>query len=204
VEIYQNLFSGINLKNQVGKGVRSMEIKKAVDYLCLYDPGFEGYAKRSQSEWGGSSDIFSVGGLNDLKTAIDSYSNIKFLEIILHGKPGWIDFADKGTMKGEVLGTFASGTAFLQREARVFFGSCSIGLGIEGENFMDELGKRLLTGKGGIIGASTVDNQVYYPKFRFGRGLQFTSDDGRLKVYRYNTNGIRSGYMIVDSKGKRY
>jgi len=179
-------------------------MRKAVDNLCLYDPDFDGYAKRTLNELGGSSDIFPVSSLDDLKTAVNTYSNVKFLEIVLHGKPGSILFANKGEMRGAYLGTLTNGTPFLQRDARILFDSCNIGLGIEGENFMDELGKRMLTGKGGIIGATTAANVVALPKYAFGKGVQMSSDDGRLKVYKYNLNGIRSGYMIVDSAGKRY
>jgi hypothetical protein len=181
-----------------------MGMRKAVDYLCLYDPEFDGYAQRSQTEWGGSSDICEVKTLDGLKAAISGYSNIKFLEVALHGTPGMIHFSDEMAMKGDFLGYLTQGTPFLQAGARILFDNCSIGKGSVGDSFMDGIGSRMLIGKGGIVGASTVDIGVYWPKFQFGRGVHFSSNDGRLKVYKYDTSGNRSGSMVVDAKGNRY
>ena len=64
-----------------------MQLRKAVDNLCLYDPDFKGVAQRFRRDLGGSSDIYEVNTMDDLKTALNSYTGVKFLEIVLHGDP---------------------------------------------------------------------------------------------------------------------
>ncbi|MBS0484802.1 MAG: hypothetical protein JSS06_06235 [Proteobacteria bacterium] len=87
--------------------------------------------------------------MKDLQEAIHKYSNVKFLEMLLHGRPGMIYFADKGTMVGSYLGTMMQGTLFLAKNARVLFDSCNIVEGDYGDKFMADLAKKMLIGRGG-------------------------------------------------------
>lgn len=181
-----------------------MELKKAVDNLLFYDPEFEGFASKFVSELGGSSAIQSITNMDELKNAINSFTNVKFLEICFHGSPGFFYLADKCQVVGAYLGELAQGKPFIQKNARILFDSCSIGQGEAGDRFMDELGKKMLTGKGGVIGASTAEN-VRFKLIPFCNGLYFEEfSDGRLKVKRYDVNGKQVGALAVDRYGKRY
>lgn len=184
-----------------------MNLRKAVDNLLIYDPEFVGYANKFIGATGGSSAIFPVKCMDDLKTAIDSFTNVKFLEVCLHGSPGMIGFANKGAMIGEYLGNLTQGKPFLQKDARVLFDSCNIGEGAAGDKFMDNLAKLMLIGKGGIIGASTIKNIV------FGAGKPSASDvyldidhlsdifGAKLKVKRYDASGKLVGQRSVNRFG---
>jgi hypothetical protein len=100
-----------------------MELRKAVDNLCLYDPEFQAYADKFVAETGGSSAIQAVGSRDELAAAVKAYTNVKFLEVCLHGTPGMIHFADDCAMRGASFGTMTRNTLFLQKNARVLFDS---------------------------------------------------------------------------------
>jgi len=180
-----------------------MELRKAVDNLCLYDPEFQSYAEKFVGEMGGSSAIQAVGSRNELQTAINAYTGVKFLEICLHGFPGMLIFADKGGMRGQNLGAMTQNTVFLQKNARVLFDSCRIAEGERGDIFMDELGSLMFKGKGGILGASTVDNIQILPKSRFCTAIYLKPfSSGLLKVRSYDENGNRVAESTVDRSGR--
>ncbi len=142
--------------------------------------------------------------MKDLQEAIHKYSNVKFLEMLLHGRPGMIYFADKGSMVGSYLGTMMQGTPFLAKNARVLFDSCNIAEGEFGDKFMADLAKKMLVGRGGIIGASTVENKIYFPRASFVTGVYMTPlSFGRLKVRSYNESGDQIGERVVDRHGIR-
>lgn len=181
-----------------------MDLKKSVDNLCVYDPGFSGYGQAFVSDLGGSSESVSVSSMDDLKAVVAGFCAVKFLEICLHGSPGMIHFANGGAMVGQYLGDLARGTDLLSRNARILFASCDIGKGDAGDRFMSELAKRMLVGKGGIIGAATVSNMVVFPKSSFALGpFMVPLSGGRLKVRKYDTNGDLTGERTVDRYGNR-
>jgi hypothetical protein len=114
-----------------------------------------------------------------------------------------IQFADNGVMVGPYLGTLMQGSNLLAKNARVLFASCNIGKGETGDLFMAELAKRMLIGKGGIIGAATVANTVYLPRSRFAMGaFMEMSDQSTLKVRKYDTSGKQIGARDVDRFGR--
>lgn len=179
-----------------------MELRKAVDNLCIYDPEFQAYADKFVSEMGGSSAIQPVGSRDELIAAINGYTNIRFLEVCLHGTPGMIHFANNGAMRGQNLGALTQNTLFLQKNARVLFDSCNIGEGIVGSIFMDELGMLMLKGKGGIIGATTVKNGLLLPTSRFCTDMYMKPlSFGRLIVRRYDETGNQISERTVDRHG---
>lgn len=182
-----------------------MGLTKTVDNLCVFDPEFSGYAETFVSDLGGNSDTMAVSRMDDLKAAIAGFTNVKYLEVCLHGSPGMIYFANGGAMVGHYLGTLTQTTNFLQREARVLFASCDIGKGETGDEFMAKLAKSMLVGKGGTIGASTVSNFVLFPRTRFATGafMELLSF-GRLKIRSYDTSGKQIGERIVDRHGRQH
>lgn len=181
-----------------------MELRKAVDNLCLYDPEFEAYAQRFADDLGGSSAICKVGTIAELQAAFDSYVLVKYLDIVLHGKSGGVlELADHTVVMGSYLGKLAMNKPFLQKNARVLFSSCGIGADESGSRFLDELGKTMLIGKGGTIGASTTDNLVVLPKSRgFAQAFLKPFTDGRLIVRRYDESGQMIGGVATDRHGK--
>jgi len=177
-----------------------MELRKAVDNLCIYDPEFDYIAERFVSDVGTNSEKHSVRTMDDLKDALNSYFSVKFLEVCLHGSPGMIYLNDKTAVVGSYINKLVTNANFLQKESRILFDSCSIGAGDPGENFLDSLGSGLLMGKGGIAGATTVDN-VVSPLFSWTSVYMKPLSFGRLKVYRYDVMGNRIGERTVDRHG---
>jgi hypothetical protein len=146
----------------------------------------------------------AVGNMDDLRALVGKFTSVKFLEVALHGSPGMIHLANGGAMVGSYLGTLLQGAPFLQKDARILFASCDIAKGETGDRFMSELAKKMLIGKGGTIGASTVSNVVFFPKARFALGAYLSAfSDGTLKVRRYDVNGNQIGERIVDRYGKQ-
>lgn len=184
-----------------------MNLRKAVDNLLIYDPAFVGYANKFVGQAGGSSAIAPVKSMDDLKTVIDSFTNIKFLEIALHGSPGMIHFANKGAMLGAFLGNLTQGRPFIQKDVRILFDSCNIGEGAAGDNFMDALAKLMLIGKGGIIGASTVKNIVWRSDQPSASDVYLNIENlsdifgAKLKVRRYDVNGSLINQLSVNRFG---
>ena len=62
-------------------------------------------ADKFVAETGGSSAIQAVGSRNELIAAVQAYTNVRFLEICLHGTPGMIHFADDGAIRGAPHGS---------------------------------------------------------------------------------------------------
>ncbi len=178
-------------------------MREAVDNLCIYDPEFENYAQRFADDLGGSSAICKVGTIAELKSAFESFVMVKFLDIVIHGKTaGVLELADHTVVMASYLGRLAMNTPFLQKNARVLFSSCGIGAGSSGDRFLDEIGRSMFIGKGGIVGASTVDNTVILPKSRnFAQTFLKPFSDGRLIVRRYNESGENVGEASTDRHG---
>lgn len=178
-------------------------MKLAVDNLCIYDPEFESYAQRFSDDLGGSSAICKVATIAELQAVFEDYVLVKFLDIVIHGKSaGVLELADHTVVMGSYLGKLAMNKPFLQKNARVLFSSCGIGYGEIGDRFLDELGKTMLIGKGGFIGASTVDNAVVLPKSRsLAQAFLKPFADGRLIVRRYDESGSVVGGVSTDRRG---
>ncbi|HBR58409.1 MAG TPA: hypothetical protein DEA22_13230, partial [Blastocatellia bacterium] len=87
-----------------------MLLRNAVDNLCIYDPEFSGHAEAFQKDLGGSTAIVAIQSMDDLKSAIENFSNIRFLDVCLHGTPGMIYFANRGAMVGSYFGTLTQGS----------------------------------------------------------------------------------------------
>jgi hypothetical protein len=181
-----------------------MNLLTAVDCLYLYDPQFEGSARRFLSDVGGSSGMQSIRSWDELLSVGRNYTNVKFLVFDTHGSPGVVFLSDK-RVEGIDLMFLAEKPRFLAKDAQVLFLGCNLGEGIAGDRFLDEVGKCLLRGKGGIVGAATVATVV----FQFSRiGLSDTETyldplkRGRLKVRRYDASGVPVGSIVVDRNGR--
>jgi len=176
-----------------------MNLRTAVDNLCLYDPEFQDYADKFTGEMGGSSAIRAVGSRDELIAAFNDYVNVKFVEVCLHGTPGMIHFADNCGMIWPSFGTLTQNTLFLQKGARVLFDSCNIAEGEAAQIRMNELGRQMFKGRGGTIGATTVKNVIYFPKTRFATGVfMMPFSSGQLIVRRYDQTGSPIGERITE------
>src|SRR5262249_51500217 len=132
------------------------KVRKQVENLVLYDPALalEG---RDMLDEGPENDTYIVASWNDLVTASQTYTGVKFLVFSMHGLPGKFFLPDGTSWNGMDLMHIAN-PRFLHKDARVLFMGCQIGAGATGDRFLDDVGKYLLRGVGGFVGATTVDN----------------------------------------------
>ena len=167
-----------------------------MEYLCIYDPQFFLYAEDFLEEFGLNAAVEPVRCMETLRAVVDKYAVVRYLEVILHGRPNLIRFANGGGMVGSYLGELTSAGNMLCQNARVLFISCNIGDGPVGEKFLSEIGKKMFRGIGGIVGASTVTN------FAIPGGFMNPFWAGLLKVRRFDTNGDQVGARDVDQFGR--
>jgi hypothetical protein len=172
-----------------------------IDQLYLYDPEFEPSAKNFKSEVGAAGVIYPVSKWDDVKIAVSMYSSVKLLIFNTHGLPGKVDLPDHSGGDSYSFRTLSTGSNFLTNEARILLMGCEIGNGSTGDYFLDEIGRSLLKGKGGIVGATTVENMTFqlgpFSTEEYMVPLSF----GRLKVRRYDTSGAQIGSRTVDRRG---
>src|SRR5690349_12808690 len=60
-------------------GEKIMELRKAVDNLCIYDPEFQAYADKFASDIGGSCAVQAVSSRDELIVAVNGFTSVKFL-----------------------------------------------------------------------------------------------------------------------------
>ncbi len=171
----------------------------SVDNLLIYDAELQFFADRFARETGSNSATHAVRTMADLMDALNNYNAVKFLEIGLHGRPGSVILNDKTEIVGSYLNKMATNYNFLQKNARILFDSCQIGAGDTGDKFMDSIGAGMLKGKGGIVGATTVNN-ASYPFFPWVTGAHLTAG-GQLKVRKYDESGKLVASTAVKGNG---
>lgn len=176
-------------------------MNKAIDNLYLYDPQFEAAANAFVNSVGGTAGSFAIPTINSLETALNSHVGVKFLVFDTHGEPGNMDLSDGTKFEGMDFMMFAKCPTFLKSDSRVLFYGCNLGEGKRGDLFLDEVGKYLLRGKGGTVGATTSVNTSFslgsWSTQVFMSPLSF----GRLKVKRYDSEGKQIGSRTVDRHG---
>ena len=177
-----------------------MGLNKSVDNLCIYDVNFSHFAERFIEKLGGSSAVHAVDKMSDLDAALNEYNGVKFLEIALHGSPGMLYLNDKTTIVGSYINKMVKNPLFLTKGARILFDNCSIGASECGDKFMNSVGAGMLKGKGGIVGATTVDNLVI-PIAAWADVYLLPFTDGRLKVRKYDESGNLVASKTVDRHG---
>jgi hypothetical protein len=169
--------------------------------LYLYDPEFEPSANNFKKEVGSGGTIYPVKTWSDVKVAVSTYSSVKLLIFNTHGVPGKVDLPDHSGGDPFDFKTLMPPLTFLNRDARILFMGCNIGEGKAGDDFLAEIGRSLLKGKGGIVGASTVVNISFqlgpFSSQEYFEPLSF----GRLKVKRYDATGAEIASRTVDRHG---
>jgi hypothetical protein len=163
-----------------------MPEKISVDYLLFYDPDFEMYAEGFRKDHTGAI-THVVNNTTDIIEAVKGYSNVKYLELALHGSPGSIYFKSKGQMVASYFGTISKAASMLAPNARVLFLGCNIAEGTEGDKFLAEVGNKMFIGTGGIAGGTTVANAVFRGGASRMNPLWFFG--AKLKVRRFDTSG---------------
>src|SRR5256885_1380104 len=178
-----------------------MELRKAVDNLYLYDPQFEPAASKFVGEVGGSTATQAVTRWDDVKAAMAGHVLVKFLVFDTHGRPGAVCLRDGTQIEGIDLMVVSAYPQFLRSEVRVLFLGCNIGEGSLGDQFIGDVGKYFLRGKGGIVGATTVPNIVLQLGPFASESYMQPFSSGRLKVKRYDRTGAPIGSREVDRYG---
>ena len=176
-----------------------MPEQKAVEYLMAYDPQFSEDAEAFVEEIGSNAVVNKVNKLSDLFEIPKKYAMVRYLELNFHGSPGMMWMPDKGVCVASYFGSLVQASNMLCRNARVFFLGCSVAGGPNGDTTLDEIGKKMFTGTGGIVGASTVSTMGHGS---FLKMSPFSVIDGLLKVRRYDENGDRIGSENIDMFGK--
>jgi hypothetical protein len=174
--------------------------------LILYDPEFEKGADTFLGEVGGSSDKYPIKRWEDLETALHTYRMVRFLVFDTHGKPGAICLPDGANIEGIDFLLLKPNRNLLQSNARILFYGCSVGNGKSGDDFMDDVGRYILKGKGGIVGAATVEVDTFPIFAKLGMFKESylkpeTFTEGSLKVKKYDASGVRTGSIEVDRYG---
>jgi hypothetical protein len=171
-----------------------------VNNLAICSPEFKDCATGFGEK--GSKATAVVGSQKDLKSAMQSYASVKCLFVDTHGGPGRIDLADGTKLDGLDIGMIEA-PYLLAMNARILFAGCNVGESTAGDNFMDDIGRYLLRGKGGFVGAATVKT------FTLGCATMEYLDDpfanptaGRFKTRRYDTSGALIGSRVVDRWGR--
>lgn len=178
-----------------------MGLNQSVDNLCIYDVTLKNFAEKFIENLGdGNSAVHAVDKMSDLEAGLNNYNGVKFLEIVLHGSPGMIYLNDSTAIAGSYINKMVKNPLFLSKGARILFDSCSIGANETGDKFMNSIGAGMLKGKGGIVGATTVDNLAVMITDWAGVYLVPFSD-GRLKVRKYDESGNLVGSRTVDRNG---
>lgn len=175
------------------------KMRISVDNLLIYDADLQFFADRFTNQTGSNSATHAVKNMDDLQNALNNYNSVKFLEIALHGKPGKVFLQNQTEIVGTYLNKMMMNPNFLQKNSRILFDSCQIGAGDAGDKFMDSIGAGMLKGKGGIVGATTVDN-ASYPFFPWVTGAYMTSG-GQLKIKKYDTDGKLIAETSVKGNG---
>lgn len=163
-----------------------MPEQTSVDTLLIYDPDFEYYAEGFLKDHPGGL-ARSVGDTNAIIEAVKEYSNVKYLELAMHGSPGSIYFKSKGQMVASYFGKIAREANMLAANARVLFLGCNIAEGDEGDKFLTEVGKNMFVGTGGIAGGTTVTNAIFRGGASRMNPLMFFG--AKLKVRRFDVTG---------------
>lgn len=163
--------------------------------LMLYDPEFKAGAMKFATEDKLLNVIYPVGKLAELVLAMDTFKDVEELLINIHGGPGRLQLADGTYVSAGNLAYMAKKNPdLLAKNARILFQGCSVGAGASGDLFLDDVAKGFLIGKGGIIGAATVDTTDYV------LGPIVIADRlplwGDLKVYQYDDLGKRVATVV--------
>ena len=178
-------------------------MRTAVDNLYLYDPQFAAGAKRFVSEVGGSTATAPITSSADIGGCMNNYSNVKFLIFDTHGSPGKIWLPNNTNFEGIDFIVYAKYGNFRAKDARVLFLGCNVGEGPAGDTFLGDVGKFLLRGKGGTVGATTVSNVTFQIGSFSSEAFMMPLSFGRLKVKRYSDKGGEVGSVTVDRHGFR-
>jgi len=163
----------------------------------IYDPQFSSEAEDFVDKYGANAAVDPVTNLNELFEIPRKYALVRYLEVNFHGSPGMIYMANKGVSTASYFGSLVQTSNMLCRDARVLFLGCNVAGGPNGDACLDEIGKKMFLGTGGILGGSTARVISYILKMN-----PFAVTDGLLKVRRYDENGDRIGSENVDMFGK--
>ena len=172
---------------------------RPIEHLMIYDPQFSADAEAFVDQFGLSAAVDLVSNIKDLLEIPKKYVMVRYLEINFHGSPGMIWLHDKNVCVASYFGSLVQASNMLCRGARVFFLGCNIAGGVNGDATLDDIGKKMFTGAGGILGGSTVSTMGYGSFLKLS---PFSVTDGLLKVRRYDENGDRIGSENIDMFGK--
>lgn len=157
----------------------------AIDNLLFYDPDFSNYTTSFLKEYPTNSATLSISNTAEIIEAVKGYTNVKNMELVLHGSPGTLSFKSGGIMDGASFGKISAN--MFAPNAQVLFLGCNIADGPLGDKFLNEVGKNMFTGTGGITAGSTVANAVFFGTVTRMNPLRFF--DAKLKVRRFDSAG---------------
>lgn len=169
----------------------------------FYDGSVGGTMQRIEAEYRSTHEVFDkkmavvVDSSESLRNAIlhinsECYS-IKKLRISSHGNNGYVSLGKMGIDVRNVDKLNGLSCAFSDN-AEIYLDGCRIGRDTEGEDFIEEFGKRLLFLRGGSIEAANQYTSTFNAPF--GTYLPRFSLDGRWKKFHF-----KRGEGTIENKG---
>jgi Domain of unknown function (DUF4347) len=132
-----------------------------------------------------------VRGVAELSKTLQDFVNILQLSFCTHGFPGGVHFKG-GSLTSVNLKTVSVPSRLFNGPGRLLFMGCETARTKAGEDFIIEAGKHFFTGKGGVVGGSTI--------FNLG-----SSSGCRLPILGDSSGGWEIGQLILfhlDAQGK--
>jgi hypothetical protein len=178
-------------RNQEGIAMTTA-VAATIKELMIYDAGDSDSTKEAKEflskEPAGTAAIEGIMTLADLNKALARYSGLKQVSFCTHGFPGQVQF-DKLTLDQYNILSVNVPLGLFTGLGRLLFMGCSVAAPPKGEDFLVAAGKRFFSGKGGIVGGSTVDTVSWPGGTRLPK-LSFTSFAiGYLILLRLDNSG---------------
>jgi len=135
-------------------------------------------------------DAVGIRGVTELSNALRGFVNIEQLSFCTHGFPGGVYF-EGGNLTSLTLKSVAVPHNLFKGVGKLLFMGCETARTKTGERFLIAAGKHFFSGKGGVVGGST----IYNDGWSFGTRLPlFGSSSGGLGVgtlvlFHLDTNG---------------
>ncbi len=130
-------------------------IPQIIDNLMVYDETkfiMSGQAEAFRDKSPRHNAIEPVRSYTQVLNALCKYTQLKSVIFNTHGSPGHVSLP-KGSLTAKEASLLRHNIPILQKNASIFFSGCNVGEGQKGRDFLISIGKNMLFGVGGCVGA---------------------------------------------------